>query len=36
MSAKDPVFAQRLAEQRGKKAQLNATIAGLDRQMMRG
>lgn len=36
MSAKDPVFAQRLADQRGKKAQLIGTIAGLERQMMRG
>ncbi len=36
MSAKDPIFAQRLADQRGKKAQLTGTIAGLERQMIRG
>lgn len=36
MSAKDRVFAQRLAEQRGRKAALIETIAGLERQQMRG
>ena len=36
MSAKDPEFAKRISERRIEKARLDATIAGLERQMIRG
>ena len=36
MSAKDPVFAQRMAERRKEQSDLSTTIAGLERQMVRG
>ncbi|GGI83011.1 hypothetical protein GCM10007973_19390 [Polymorphobacter multimanifer] len=36
MSAKDPEFAKRMSERRIEKARLDATISGLERQMIRG
>ena len=35
MSAKDPEFARRMSERRIEKVRLDATIAGLGRQMIR-
>ena len=36
MSAKEPEFAKRMSDRRIEKARLDATISGLERQMIRG